>query len=691
MTIQSDKTTTRPTVGLLEWFRPGEFARVEQVLADLRALGVTELRTGVSWADYYTPEGADWYRWLLPTLAQQVNVLPCFLYTPPSLGERPKTSSPPRQLKAYADFLDVFVTEHGEFFEWVELWNEPNNRTEYDFTLDYGWFKFAEMVGGAAYWMKQRGKKTVLGGMSPIDPNWLHVMFERGVMQHIDAVGIHGFPDVFDQLWDGWQANIEAVREVLRQNNSSAELWITEAGFSTWQFDEYKQLQEFRKVLDTDANRVYWYSVQDLDLRHATVGGFHVDEREYYFGLKRTDGTHKLLYRLWADNGLEAVLQDRPFIRRELSAADGRYTLITGGAGFVGTNLAKRLLSEGKRVLVFDNLARPGVERNLQWLHDTYGELLSVYVGDIRDLQTVRAVVQHADAVFHFAAQVAVTTSLETPFDDFTINAHGILNVLEAIRAQPTPPPLVFTSTNKVYGGLEDLQFVAGDTRYAPTNTHIRNHGISEQRPLDFHSPYGCSKGTADQYVLDYSRSFGLPTVVFRMSCIYGPHQYGTEDQGWVAHFAIRAIEGQPISIYGDGKQVRDILFVEDLVDAFLLAQQHMPQLAGQAFNIGGGVQNTVSLQELLTTLGHFKGEPIKLSYGPWRIGDQHYYVSDISKFRLATGWNPQHNVRQGMAKLYGWLCESRGLPAPAALNAAPGPEEATGRPSKSVKKVAIA
>ncbi len=341
------------------------------------------------------------------------------------------------------------------------------------------------------------------------------------------------------------------------------------------------------------------------------------------------------------------------------------YTLITGGAGFVGTNLAKRLLEAGKRVLVFDNLSREGVERNLQWLHDTYGDRLQVYIGDIRDLQTVQAVVQHAEAVFHFAAQVAVTTSLDQPINDFDVNARGIINLLEAIRAQPVPPPLVFTSTNKVYGGLEDLRFLPSSSRYYPADKHIKAHGISEQRPLDFHSPYGCSKGTADQYVIDYSRSYNLPTVVFRMSCIYGPHQYGNEDQGCVAHFAIRAIEDQPVSIYGDGKQVRDILFVEDLVDAFLLAQQYMPQLAGQAFNIGGGVQNTVSLLELLKIIGEYKGEEIPLSFGDWRTGDQHYYVSDIRKFQLATGWYPKHSVPEGVAKLYHWLCEIRGLEEP--------------------------
>ncbi|HEY4649885.1 MAG TPA: SDR family NAD(P)-dependent oxidoreductase [Pontibacter sp.] len=674
-----------PVIGVVEWFRPGEEEHVMQVLADLKKLNVTELRTGVSWADYYTPEGKAWYDWLIPTLASEVNVLPCFLYTPPSLAEKPRTSAPPVDKKAYADFLDVFITAHGQHFEWVELWNEPNNQVEYDFTLDYGWNKFAEMVGGAAYWCRQRGKKTLLGGMSPIDPNWLQTMFDRGVMQYIDAVGIHGFPLVFDQVWDSWGEKIKAVREVLEKNNSQAELWITESGFSTWQHDEYQQLQQFKDVLKADVTRVYWYGMYDLDARLSTVAGFHLDEREYHFGLKKADGATKLLYRLWAKHGLEK-LDQLHYIKRSVVEHTEPYTLITGGAGFVGTNLAKRLLEDGKRVLVFDSLCRDGVEQNLQWLHETYGDKLEVYVGDIRDLQAVRKVVKHAEAVFHFAAQVAVTTSLDSPINDFEVNARGIINLLEAIREQDNPPPLVFTSTNKVYGGLEDLKFISNGSRYYPADATIKENGISEERVLDFHSPYGCSKGAADQYVIDYARTYQIPAVVFRMSCIYGPHQYGNEDQGWVAHFAIRAIEGKPVSIYGNGKQVRDILFAEDLVDAFLLALEHMPTIKGNAFNIGGGPENTVSLLELLKTIGKYRGKKIPLSFGDWRPGDQHYYVSDTRKFQKATGWYPKHNVQEGVAKLYQWLCETRGLEVPMILTS-----EKTETDDKLENKVAVA
>ncbi|KAA9345578.1 SDR family NAD(P)-dependent oxidoreductase [Adhaeribacter soli] len=665
----SDNLKTAQPVGLVEWFHVGEYDRVKQVLSDLKKLGVTELRTGISWADFYSEKGKEWIYWLIPELAKEVKLLPCFLYTPPSLAMKPRTSAPPVTPKAFADFLDVIITDLGKHFEYVELWNEPNNKAAYDYTLDQNWNRFAEMVGGAAYWARQRGKKTVLGGMSPVDPNWLQLMFDRGVMQYIDAVGIHGFPDVFDQQWEGWEEQVKAVREILKTNHSQAEVWITEAGFSTWQHDEYRQLLEFRNALEAKVEKVYWYGVQDLSPEKPATGGFHVDEREYFFGLKKTDGSPKLLYRLWAEYGLGGLNKFPCLDRCTDKTLPEKYALITGGAGFVGTNVAKKLLSEGKQVVILDNLSRGGVERNLQWLHEQFPKQVHVCIADIRDKHTLRKVMKNATEVFHFAAQVAVTTSLDLPVNDFEINARGIINLLEAIREQDNPPSLVFTSTNKVYGGLEDLKFIPNGTRYTPAEKAIATYGISENRPLDFHSPYGCSKGSADQYVLDYARSYNLPAVVFRMSCIYGPHQYGTEDQGWVAHFAIRAIEDKPITIYGDGKQVRDILFVEDLVEAMMMAQKNMGKISGQAFNIGGGVTNTISLLELIEMLGEYRGKRLPLSFGEWRTGDQHYYVSDIRKFREATGWSPRHNVHQGVARLYKWLSEVRGYAVPEKLN----------------------
>ena len=345
---------------------------------------------------------------------------------------------------------------------------------------------------------------------------------------------------------------------------------------------------------------------------------------------------------------------------------DGRPALITGGAGFVGTNLAHRLLSAGRPVLVYDNLSRPGVAENLDWLRATHGERLQVQVADVRDAPALRRAAQQASQVFHFAAQVAVTTSLADPVHDFEVNARGTLNLLEALRGMDDPAPLVFTSTNKVYGALPDVALRQTGRRHEPDDERVRAHGIGEARPLDFHSPYGCSKGTADQYVLDYARTFGLPAVVFRMSCIYGPHQFGTEDQGWVAHFLIRALHGEPITLYGDGMQVRDVLFADDLVQAFLLAQAQMPGLSGQAFNIGGGPDNTTSLLNLIEMIGELTGRMPSVSFEAWRPGDQRYYVSDTRRFQEATGWRPRVDVYQGVERLLTWLCESRGIRPPA-------------------------
>jgi len=643
-------------IGLLEWFRIGAYEQVEQVLVDLKRLGVEELRTGISWADWHTGKGEGWYQWLLPRLAREVKVLPCFLYTPPSLGIVPKTSAPPRIPKAYADFIDVMITRFGKYFEWVELWNEPTNISEWDWTIDPSWQIFAEMIGGAAYWVRRRGKKTVLAGMSPIDPNWLQLMIQQGVIDYIDVVGIHGFPGTWEQTWEGWDKSISRLRALLDQHGSKAEIWVTEAGFSTWQHNELKQIRTFLEVLEAPAERVYWYSLYDLDPDFPTIDGFHLDEREYHFGLKRVDGTPKLMFRLWEQGGLQALREIVHLSKPSYHPKQEKPVLITGGAGFVGTNLAKRLLESGEQVLLFDNLSRPGVEKNLRWLRKNYGDQVQIEVADMRNQFALRDAVRQAKQVFHLAAQVAVTTSLTNPVHDFGVNAQGTLNLLEALRSLSDPPPLVFTSTNKVYGDLQDVALHLTNSRYEPVNQTIKAMGIGETHLLDFHSPYGCSKGTADQYVSDYARIYDLPTIVFRMSCIYGPHQFGTEDQGWVAHFLIRTLKNEPITLYGDGKQVRDILYVDDLVDAFLLAQANMATLAGQAFNIGGGPANTISLLELIDLIEKLHGRRPHLSFDQWRPGDQRYYVSDIRKFQQAANWTPRFNVKQGLRNLYEWL-----------------------------------
>lgn len=327
--------------------------------------------------------------------------------------------------------------------------------------------------------------------------------------------------------------------------------------------------------------------------------------------------------------------------------------LVTGGAGFIGSNLVCRLLADRCHVVVLDNLSRAGVALNAAWLEEQASDRLTLMRADVRDHDAVVAAVRGVDTVFHLAAQVAVTTSVADPRSDFEINALGAFNVLDAARRQTEPPVVVFTSTNKVYGGMEELPVRETARRYElPTAPH----GISENRPLDFHSPYGCSKGAADQYTIDFSRIYGLRTVVFRMSCIYGPRQFGTEDQGWVAHFGLRALAGQPITIFGDGKQVRDVLYVGDLIEALMAARQRAESVPSQVYNVGGGPANSVSLLELLDLLERRLGRPVSRQFDAWRPGDQRVYISDIRKIGAETGWSPRVTIEEGVDRLLAWL-----------------------------------
>jgi CDP-paratose 2-epimerase len=333
-----------------------------------------------------------------------------------------------------------------------------------------------------------------------------------------------------------------------------------------------------------------------------------------------------------------------------------RPILITGGCGFIGSNLADRLAGRGNEVIVLDNLARAGVRENAQWLKSRHGERVNVVVADIREPISVIDAVREASAVIHLAAQVAVTDSVADPVADFEINARGTLNVLEAVRLHNPSAPLLFASTNKVYGRLiDDTQIVRADQRYQPASPVLAD-GISENTPLDFYSPYGCSKGTADQYVQDYARVFGLQTVVMRMSCIYGPRQFGTEDQGWIAHFLLSALRGNRLTIYGDGYQVRDALHVADAANAWLAALDHIALVRGRTFNLGGGPSNSVSLRELIALLKEMTGHDIPHSFADWRPGDQPWYVTDTRALFAALGWQPRISLRDGLNSLHGWL-----------------------------------
>ena len=347
-----------------------------------------------------------------------------------------------------------------------------------------------------------------------------------------------------------------------------------------------------------------------------------------------------------------------------MSVLDRRPILITGGAGFIGCNIADRLAREGHDLLIYDALSRPGVEANLDWLKERYSDQITPIIADIRDEDELARAAREAKAVFHMAAQVAVTTSLVDPRDDFEINLRGTLNLLDALRLKGQGTPVIFASTNKVYGDLADLDFRLDGAAYAPRDEAIATHGVGEARPLDFHTPYGCSKGAADQYVLDYARSYGIPAAVLRMSCIYGVRQMGTEDQGWVAHFLIRALEDEPITLYGDGHQVRDILDVSNAVEAYIRAWQRIDRISGRAFNLGGGPDNAVSLRELVAYMAELLGREIDVRFDDWRAGDQRWFVADTRAIRRALELSPAVLWREGVARLAEWLRESRSLRA---------------------------
>ncbi len=332
-----------------------------------------------------------------------------------------------------------------------------------------------------------------------------------------------------------------------------------------------------------------------------------------------------------------------------------RTMLVTGGAGFIGSNAAASFLREGWRVRVLDDFSRPGTRANEAWLR-SLGSDLEVLEADVRDAAAVLAATRGADVVLHLAAQTAVTTSVTHPRDDFEVNALGTFNVLEGARAQRRPPLVIYASTNKVYGEMEDLAVVERGGRYAYRDLA---RGADETRPLDFHSPYGCSKGSGDQYARDYARIYAVPTVVFRQSCIYGPRQFGTEDQGWVAHFVLTAARGGSLTIYGDGKQVRDVLDVDDLLDAFAAAIVRRDALAGHVYNIGGGTERTLSLLELVARIEERLGRRVPLSFADWRPGDQRVYVSDLSLAKRDLGWAPKTDVERGLERLFTWAPEA--------------------------------
>jgi CDP-paratose 2-epimerase len=476
---QPDAARDPRQYGFVEWFRPGEYERTERLLPQIIASGASYLRTHLSWAEYLAPGGEEWFDWLMPQLGSQIDLLPCLHYTPPSMSRTGRSNGPPQDLKSYADFVDHVLTRYGEHFTHVELWNEPNNLLDWDWREDTDFLLFSEMVGGAAYWAKQRGFKPVLGGPCPFDPYWLNLMGERGVLNVVDAVGFHGFPGTWDSeegTWGGWDMHLGEMRRIIDRFNPAIR-----------NLDHRNRLFHLAQRRDGAGPAVHEGSDR--------AGGSHVLVFLAGRGAGRAgsgrpvvrsaalsprcrhhDNQPKLLARLLLEGGVSR-LEDVAKLATPNLSTGAAPIVVTGGSGFIGSNLADSFLRDGEDVVILDNLGRSGVDQNLGWLTQRHGERVHPVLADVRDLRGIEAAFTDAKAVFHLAAQTAVTTSLVHPIDDFEANARGTINVLESVRKAGKRAPVIFASTNKVYGALEDVHMLELDDRYIPATRRSAHMG----------------------------------------------------------------------------------------------------------------------------------------------------------------------------------------------------------------------
>lgn len=613
--------------GLGQWVQPGAQAAAERLFEDAAAAGIGELRVAVTLGGL-SDDNAHWLDGLLDHAGAQARIT-LALYRH---GPEHSAALPPAWVRhdLYCEQVDALLARVSGRVACVELadplgpaaWPDVSSRSQALLS------RLPRMTGRDDGALPTR---LCLGGLA-LDAAWLELARRAGLLTGFAALAFACVP--------ASAAAREAALTALHKRPGND----CEIRFTPRRRYSRDPLSVFEQLHDSGADLVFVDPSQP--------------RRSPPTALRNADGKPSLVARLLRSDGRAALAHYASSTHR----AGGSRELIIGGAGFIGSNLAARLAAADRDVLILDDLSRPGTERNLDWLRCRFQDRIAFERADVRDARAVAACVARARHIYHLAAQVAVTTSLEQPRHDHDVNTRGTLNVLEAIRACADPPPLLYTSTNKVYGSLPALALTLGPEGYEPTAGHARDDGIDERQPLDFCSPYGCSKGAADQYVLDYARSYGIPAVVFRMSCIYGPRQLGNEDQGWVAHFLRHALQGAPLTVYGDGHQVRDVLYVDDLVEALRVASARLPALAGRAFNIGGGPGNVLSLRTLLAWLENATGAP-DITWAPWRSGDQRYYVSDIRAFEAATGWRPRVPVAAGLERLCDWLRAELGVP----------------------------
>jgi CDP-paratose 2-epimerase len=496
-----DSKNIYPKIGITEWFPKEDYKHVTSTIDDMNSLGLKEIRILISKEEFYSEAAEQWYDWLFRKLSENLKILPCLIIESSSFkiatngfSENGHTSP--------EDFLSSIIDRYGNCFDSIELQYKLKENVLQHLSAS-SFLDLYNQILKASLKAHELGKRIILGGILPDDAYWLRGKNMQNILQHIDVIGITAFPEMDEVNWKGWKLELEKIEDVLKEQNSLAEVWITDTGYSSWRNDEPNQMSKFLNVLKSSVRRFYWYSLYDLSKNNE----LQPQRRNSHFGMKKINGEQKLLFRMLSLYNLSELEKDVILNQttRLRNISRKKAILITGGAGFIGTNLANRLLNEGKRVIIYDNLSRKGVENNLKWLLSMHPDL-EFMIADVNDVHSLEIAVNEASHVFHFAAQVAVTSSLQLPEHDFRTNSGGTFNLLDIIRLSGNKPSLLFTSTNKVYGDLSGLKLISDKKRYFPVDPEYFKNGIDESYPLNFQSPYGCSKGCADQYVLDYSK-----------------------------------------------------------------------------------------------------------------------------------------------------------------------------------------